>query len=257
MTSSLTYRSPADTTVLHAVRRHGIHHSVPHQSGARVLRRHGPFALFLAVLLLILLTSGITVFAQSDWELRAEKNGLKVYTRTFPDSRFKAIRAELELETTLSQLVAVLLDVNTAPEWVYATKVATLLKQVSPSELIYYSEVRLPWPMSNRDFIARLITTQDPNTHVVTIYGPTIADYVPEKKDIVRVKRSEGKWILTPVTPNHIRVEYTLRTDPGGDIPAWLYNLFVTKGPIESFENLQQQLKKPAYANAKLPFITD
>jgi hypothetical protein len=209
------------------------------------------------VLTFLLLVAGHTVRSQSDWELRTEKQGIKIYTRTFPDSKFKAIKVELQLQTSLSRLVAVLLDVNTATEWVYATKSATLLKQVSPSDLIYYSEIRLPWPLSNRDFIARLITKQDPETKVVTIDGPTITDYVPVKKDIVRVKRSEGKWIITPEGDGHLRVEYTLRTDPGGDIPAWLFNLFVTHGPVESFEKLQQQIKKPAYDNIHLPFIVD
>jgi hypothetical protein len=220
----------------------------------RVLSRLFPCHVLLLVAL-VLFTR--TASAQPNWELRTEKKDIKVYTRTFPDSKYKAIKVELTLQTTLSRLVTVLLDIKTAPDWVYATKSAILLKQVSPSELIYYSEVRLPWPMSNRDFIAHLITTQDPHTRIVTILGPTMNDYVPEKKDIVRVRRSEGKWILTPVDRDHIRVEYTLRTDPGGDIPAWLFNLFVTKGPLESFEHLKTQLAKPEYNGGRLPFIVD
>ncbi len=209
-----------------------------------------------ALLLILFLAAG-GVYAQDDWDLKTQKQGLEVYTRTFPDSKFKAIKVKLELEATLSQLVAVLMDVNTGASWVYATKTSVLLKQVSPAELVYYSEIKLPWPINNRDFIARLKVSQDPNTRIVTIDGPTIPDYVPAKKDIIRVKRSEGKWIIAPTGKGHIRVEYTLRTDPGGDLPAWLFNLFVTKGPVESFENLKEQLKKPAYVNARLPFIAD
>jgi hypothetical protein len=211
----------------------------------------------IGLFLLVLLIGRQRVSAQSVWELRTEKKDIKVYTRTFPDSKFKAIKVELILQTTLSRLVTVLLDVNTATDWVYATKSATVLKQLSPSEVIYYSEVRLPWPLSNRDFIVHLVTSQDTHTRVVTIQGPTINNYIPEKKDIVRVKQSEGHWILTPMDNGHIRVEYTLRTDPGGDIPAWLFNLFVTKGPLESFDNLKTQLNKPEYANSRLPFIVD
>jgi hypothetical protein len=211
----------------------------------------------LGLLLAGLLLAVLIVSGQTDWELRTEKKDIKVYTRTYADSKYKAIKVELILQTTLSRLVAVLLDIKAAPDWVYATKSAILLKQVSPSELIYYSEVKLPWPMSNRDFISHLITSQDPDTHVVTILGPTITDYVPEKKEIVRVKRSEGKWTLTPLGKDHIRVEYTLHTEPGGDLPAWLFNLFVTKGPIESFEHLKLQLNKPEYTNARLSFINE
>ncbi|HXB95523.1 MAG TPA: START domain-containing protein, partial [Puia sp.] len=207
----------------------------------------------------ILLLSGVWFGGngQDDWALKNDKDGIKVYTRTFPDSKFKAIRVELELETTLSRMVAVLLDVNSGADWIYGTKSSVLLKKVSPTELYYYSEVNIPWPFDNRDFIARLRVTQDSVTKVVTIDGPTVADYLPPKKDIVRVTQSEGKWVITPVGKDHVRIEYTLRTDPGGDIPAWLFNLFVTKGPTESFGNLKEQLKKPTYAQVHLPFIVE
>jgi hypothetical protein len=132
-----------------------------------------------------------------------------------------------------------------------------LLKQVSPSELYYYSEVSIPWPAANRDFIAELRAVQDSHSRVVTIYGPVFPDYLPVKKDIVRVRRSEGKWIISPLAKGKIKVEYTLRVDPGGDLPAWLVNMFVTKGPYESFKKLKEQLQRPEYANARLPFITD
>jgi hypothetical protein len=197
------------------------------------------------------------VFGQEDWKLSSSKDGMSVYTRTFPDSKFKAIKVEVSLDATLSQLVAVVLDVNTGADWVYSTKSSTLLKRISPAEVVYYSEVKLPWPVHNRDFIAQLKATQDPATRVVTIYGPVVPDLIPVKKDIVRVRKSEGKWVITPIAKGRIKVEYTIRLDPGGDLPAWLFNLFVTKGPAESFENLKLQLKKPQYANVHLPFITE
>ena len=195
--------------------------------------------------------------SQDDWKLKTDKDGINIFTRTFPDSKFKAIKVEVELDATLSQMVAVVLDVNTGAQWVYSTKSSVLLKQVSPSELYYYSEVSIPWPAANRDFIAELRAVQDSHSRVVTIYGPVFPDYMPVKKDIVRVRRSEGKWVISPVAKGKIKVEYTLRVDPGGDLPAWLVNMFVTKGPYESFKKLKEQLQKPEYVNAKLPFITD
>ena len=206
---------------------------------------------------LILSGSWLWASGQKDWSLKSDKDGISIFTKDLTDSKFKAIRVECELSATLTQLVAVLMDVKTATDWVYATKSCVLLKQVSPAELYYYSEISVPWPASNRDFIARLMATQDPRTKVVTIWGPTYPDYLPVKKDIVRVSQSEGRWVLTPVGKNRVKVEYTLHADPGGNIPAWLVNMFATKGPYESFRNLKEQLKKPVYVNARLPYIID
>src|SRR5579859_2230264 len=105
---------------------------------------------------LIMVLTVAAASAQNDWKLSADKQGIKVYTGVFPDSRIKAVKVECDLNTTPSQLVAVVMDINTATDWVYHVKSAKLVKQVSPSELYYYSEVSLPWPAANRDFVAHL-----------------------------------------------------------------------------------------------------
>ncbi|MDO3644641.1 START domain-containing protein [Mucilaginibacter sp. L3T2-6] len=212
----------------------------------------------LKVLAALFITAQTTVAsAQTGWKLKNEKDGIKVYVGAVPDSKFKAIRVDCELNTTLSQLVKVLLDIKTCPEWVDHTKSCTLLKQVSPSELYYYSEINIPWPAQNRDFVAHLTVRQNPNTKVVTMDGPAVDGFVPEKEGIVRVHSSKGLWILTPVRKDVVRVVYTLQTDPGGDIPAWLVNLLAASGPMKSFQALKLQLKKPAYQHVQLDFIKD
>jgi hypothetical protein len=195
------------------------------------------------------------VFAQNQWKLKSETDGIKVYTSPVLDSKVKAIRVECNYQATLSQLVTVLLDVKGCTEWVYHTKSCVLLKQVSPSELYYYSEVSLPWPAQNRDFVAHLIVTQDEDSKIVTMDGPAVNGLVPVKDGIVRVAQSKGKWIITPIGKDEIHVEYTLQTDPGGNIPAWLVNLVSSEGPVQSFKSLKQQLKKPELKNATLAFI--
>src|SRR6202000_2107474 len=80
--------------------------------------RHSPMRIGLLLVLLFAVRRHVS--AESEWELRTEKQDIKVYTRTFPDSKFKAIKVELILQTTMSRLVTVLLDVNAAPGWGYA-----------------------------------------------------------------------------------------------------------------------------------------
>jgi hypothetical protein len=189
------------------------------------------------------------------WELKVHKHGIRIYTRTAAGSPMKELKVQCNVDATLAQVVAVLLDINTAPQWVYATRSATLLKQVSPSELYYHSEIEIPWPASNRDFIAHLKVTQDPVTRIVTVDGPTIPDYMPQQENVVRVPKGSGKWILTPAGQKQVNIEYYLMTDPGGSIPAWLVNMFCTKGPLESFQKLKTHLESPAYREASLPFI--
>ncbi|WP_295792464.1 START domain-containing protein [Mucilaginibacter sp.] len=204
---------------------------------------------------LVLKLSGVS--AQTDWKLKSENDGIKVYTSNVTGSKFKAIKVECELNATSSQLVKVLLDVKNCPEWLYHTKLCTLVKQVSPGELYYYSEINIPWPVQNRDFVAHLTVSQNPETKVITIDGPAVNGMVPVKDGIVRVRSSKGLWVITPLKKNFLKVVYTLQLDPGGNLPAWLVNLFAAEGPMKSFQGLKSQIKKPLYHDAELSFIKD
>ncbi|MFT3935166.1 MAG: START domain-containing protein [Chitinophagaceae bacterium] len=205
----------------------------------------------------ILLFCSITAKAQQDWQLKQDKEGIKVYTRLMENSPLKAVKTVCTINTSLSVLTAVLLDIKNTPDWVYATKSINVLKQISPSELIYYSEIQIPWPVSNRDFIVLLEVTQDPKTKAVSVIGYNKPDLAPEVKSVVRIKRSYSKWLVTPLGNGQVKIEYVLEVDPGGTIPAWLINMFATKGPFETFKSLREQVKKPLYRQVSLPFIRE
>ncbi len=193
--------------------------------------------------------------AQYNWKLDVEKEGIKIYTSNVSDSKIKALKVECNFQASLMQLTAVLMDIKNAPEWVYATKSCVLLKQPSPSELYYYSEVKLPWPVQNRDFVCHLSVIQNPETKVITIDGPAINGMVPVKDGIIRVDHSKGRWMLIPISKDETKIEYILQTDPGGTIPAWIVNLFASEGPMQSFKKLKLQLQKPVYKNVSLSYV--
>ncbi|AMR31444.1 lipid-binding protein [Mucilaginibacter sp. PAMC 26640] len=200
---------------------------------------------YLTFLVLLLKISGAS--AQYVWTPKTETDGIKVSTSMVPKSKFKAIKVECDISATASQLVKVLMDVKNCTEWVYHTKSCILLKQPSPAEVYYYSEVSIPWPATNRDFVAHLTVHQNPENKVVTVDGPVVNGMVPAKEGIVRITESKGEWVITPIGKNNVKVVYTLQVDPAGDIPAWLINLFAAEGPTKSFEALRQQVKKSEY----------
>lgn len=205
---------------------------------------------------LVLLLSA-TSFPQKNWELKMQKEGINVFTKNFDNSPYKAIKVVCNIKATLSQITAVLLDIERTGEWVYATRTCKLLKLISSSELIYYSELEVPWPVSNRDFIVQMKVTQDEKTKVVTVTAENKPRYIAEFKNIVRIQQSNSKWVIVPLQKGLVSVEYILQVDPGGNIPSWLINLFATRGPYESFKGLQTQVHKPVYHGVRLPFLQE
>jgi hypothetical protein len=209
------------------------------------------------LILLLFLADYASAQSVDVWELRDNSDGIKIFTGDIDNSKIKAIKVECQLNATLTQVVAALMDIKNSEEWLYHTAGNYLVKQVSPAELYYYSLIKMPWPVSDRDFIAHLKATQDPATKVVTINAPCIPDMVPVKAKIVRIADSKGKWVLTPVGADHVKILYTLHADPGGSIPSWLTNLFVTQGPSQSFKKFKAHIQKPVYRNARLDYIVN
>src|SRR5882762_6979674 len=96
---------------------------------------------------------------QNNWVLKKDKDSIRVYNRSSEHSKFNDLRVETILRTSLSCLAAVILDINNYPKWSFNTRKAYVLRQVSPSELYFYSEINSPWPASNRDLAVHLRIT--------------------------------------------------------------------------------------------------
>jgi hypothetical protein len=148
------------------------------------------------------------------------------------------------------------MDVERHKEWIYKDKITKVLQQVSDNEVIYYAEVSAPWPAKNRDLIARTKATQTaPNT--VTIVMSPENGYLPEKEGIVRAKNFSSTWTLTALGDGRVKAEYILHMDPGGAAPAGLVNMFITRGPYDTFMRLREMVNKPEYQNVHLSYIQE
>lgn len=195
--------------------------------------------------------------AQTQWNLKKEKDGIAVYTAKLEDSKFKSIRVVCQFQASLSQLVAVLMQPSLQPEWVLATKQAHLVKQISGARIYYYAEAALPWPMNNRDMVIDLQMSQDPSSKLLTIHANSIDNILPLKEGKQRVPLSQATWLVQPLPNNRMNIEYQIKIDPGGGIPPWMVNLFIAKAPYESFKILSKLLSDKRFANQHFDFLKD
>ncbi|HET6254851.1 MAG TPA: START domain-containing protein [Puia sp.] len=218
----------------------------------------------LKILLLLSLCAGLQASAQKardaagaskTWVLSKDQDGIRVYTRTGDSSRFNELKVETTLPGKLSSLATLILDIGNYPNWSFNSEKAYVLKRIGPSELYFYSLIHSPWPASDRDLAVHLHLIQDSDTRTLYIRADEIPGYIPEKKGIVRVPFSIERWVVTPLPGDRLNVDYELQLDPGASAPAWLINLFSTKGPYETFSHLREQLKRPKYHDATLAFI--
>ena len=190
-------------------------------------------------------------FAQSAWDLKKEENGILVYSRSVKESKYRELKAVFDLPGTYDQLRNILNDVNNYKTWVCNTASSHLVERKSETEMIYYSRISAPWPVSNRDFYSDTRIWMDSAHHQMRLSSRSI-DQFPPTQNITRIAFLRSEWIITAPSPGTLHVEYTLSWDPGGSVPAFLANAFSATGPLQSFSQLKRKMTltaRPVAAN--------
>ena len=214
----------------------------------------------------ILVFSGLFTIAQigfitgqdeGGWKLKKQQDEISVYSREVAGSRFKEIKVTVNIQTSLSGIIALFKDVPAYTSWVYLCDKSETVKQGSEMEDYYYSETAAPWPVSNRDVVVYSKVRQDYDTKVVTSESKNVTGIVPEKKGIVRIPMLKSLWTLIPKKNGTVDVSYELSVDPGGWVPAWLVNLTMATGPYNTILNVREELKKEKYQSTKFAFIKE
>ncbi len=184
-----------------------------------------------------------TLTAQNNhWELKKDASGIKIYVKPVEGSKFKEFRAEMTVTADISGIVATIKDVGKYKEWVEDVKEIELLKS-DESNIYYYAESLVPWPLDNRDMVYHLNFVKVNNTEIqINVTG--LRNYIPRKEGIVRMKKAVGFWKLKTLEKSKTHITYQLHVEPGGTIPAWLANVKLVDMPFTMLSGLKNALKK-------------
>lgn len=194
--------------------------------------------------------------ASSEWELELEedKAELKIYTRKIEGSSLKEFKGEMLVDTTLSTIVALMLDSDAAPKWMHQCEKFEVVERVEEHHLIIHFINGAPWPVSDRDAVVSSKMYQNPETLEVRIDVKALNDYLPEDDDFVRIPRMAGFWSFTPQA-DKVLVRYQVHAEPGGSLPAWLANSVVVDTPQYTMLNMLDMLELDKYKQAEISFI--
>jgi len=190
------------------------------------------------LLIQIILFSFPCIGQPADCELKREKDGIKVFTCKSDSGELRSIQAEFVIENiSIEELKAFMFSVSDYPEWQYEVIEATILKKISPDEMIFRVVADAPWPLENRELIARFSTAICDAEHA-NFYTSSIPFDFPQNEDLVRVPYSYARWDVVRID-NSLHVTYKMHVNPGGYVPAFLVNMAIAEGPYKSFKKLK------------------
>lgn len=176
----------------------------------------------------------------TDWKLRRDSEGVKVFTRNVAGSPFEEFKATVTIfNTTVTGVLDILMDVKNYPTRFPNCGSAKVLVQKSKYSDIHYLTIEAPWPVTDRDAIYEATTSfSDDGKHARIQLVPR-GDYTKEEKNFIRVHNGSGFWDVKEIAPNTVEVVYQFHADPAGEIPAWIANSVIVINPLKTLESLR------------------
>jgi hypothetical protein len=173
-----------------------------------------------------------------DWELIRDQNDIKVYIHKEPRA-FASIRILAKVESDIQVFFDYTHEVDKYPEWIYSCIDSKEIHQEG-SSLIYSTVTEMPFP-----FYDRILTLKSNYIRSEGYYEANSIAIPSENPSnaYVEIPYFKGLWKVRQINPDTITIDYTAETEPGGVIPAWIYNLAVDVGPYKTMLALKQTLE--------------
>jgi hypothetical protein len=176
------------------------------------------------------------------WTWTKESDGVTVYTRYLKNSPLKAYKGETVFEASADSVCSMLGNPDNSDWWDKEISHVRVLDYKKDDYVRYYLVYNLPWPLTNRDLVAETqVKPGSASGEYVYLTNP-VRNQIPEDPDRVRIRKYQQKWTVEPVSDHEVKVTLEGFLDPGGNIPAWIFNMVVADAPVRAIKSLRERV---------------
>lgn len=209
------------------------------------------------LLALLALASCVSVpHPDEGWTLLSDRDGIRLWAHGLEDSGLPRIRAQADLEVDPLEVLHVLADVATAPDWVPHMLEARYLDGPSNGVSWSYQRGQAPVPANlivwDRDAVMRFeFEILEPGGRWRSTFATGEPERVPTPTGVVRLPRMNGYADLER-TETGSRLVFEVELDAGGALPESLKVYAVNQMPREMIEAMRKRLEETAGSRPEL-----
>jgi hypothetical protein len=186
-----------------------------------------------------------TALGQSNCELTNVKDGISISRCKVEGSAYDGVYVEFESEGELEHYLRLATDAPNFVNWHYKIDKVEMIPDADIEGIVYRSEIDTPWPLTTREMIVQ-VEVEKADT-AATVVTKSIPGYIPLRKAYLRIPYSYSKMEVQKLEGDSLKFSYYVEVDPGGNVPAWIVNMFSSQGPYHTFSRLKSILTKEAF----------
>jgi len=180
------------------------------------------------------------LYGQS-WDFVKVEDGIKLYTRKELNSAVKAYKGEVVFMANIDKVNLLVGDANNTDWWTKDFSKVKVLDFKKNTSILYYIVFNVPGPLVNRDLVLDEQISFDPLTGARIVTEKPISNLVPERPDMVRIKKYWQKWTVQPLGNGFVKIILEGYVDPNGNVPSWLSNMVITDTPLKVLQSLRER----------------
>ncbi len=174
-----------------------------------------------------------------------QEDGITVTKRDVKGRSLPIFRGVAVIDSKITQVLAVMYDVDRHPEWMHRCVGAKLFKRWGDRGFLIYNRTKVPWPASDRDAILRVdVSVNWAKREVILRFKSVESSFMGPVDGVVRMPKLKGFYKLKEVDGKNTHVEYQVDADPGGWIPSWIATLVTRTLPFGTLRKLRFQARR-------------
>ncbi len=195
---------------------------------------------FLLLSLTLLATS---TFAQENWKLEKDKNGIKVWNRKVAGTAIKEFKVSTIINTSTEKMLAFLKNTAKYDQWMYKVDEGSVkvLKRVSDNDYYTYMTISAPF-IKTRETITHMTFNSQDAKGAILINLDAAPNLLPLNDKYVRIPKMKAYFKIVPLGNGQIELIHQALGSSGGSIPEALINLASVDCPFYMFTKIKSMI---------------
>ena len=195
---------------------------------------------FLLLSLTLLATS---TFAQENWKLEKDKNGIKVWNRKVAGTAIKEFKVSTIINTSTEKMLAFLKNTAKYDQWMYKVDEGSVkvLKRVSDNDYYTYMTISAPF-IKTRETITHMTFNSQDAKGAILINLDAAPNLLPLNDKYVRIPKMKAYFKIVPLGNGQIELIHQALGSSGGSIPEALINLTSVDCPFYMLTKIKSMI---------------
>ena len=189
-----------------------------------------------------IMTAGSATPVNNDYKIVKQDKIVTLYERWIevePGEKVRELKANFDVRSNPLKLVALLQNQYLGTRWTPHAKEYKISTTTRPNQWINYVKYSMPWPFDDQD-CCLLFSFDNP---AQVSFSSTSTELYPLKKNITRINKANGKWLMQDKGNGILNITYTISTAKSRKVPAWVSDPIVRNNMTETMKAFKKMLE--------------